>query len=104
MPRGFPTTRAALRGGHNDSMSCLEKRRLLVDFDTATSRFAQAVKDYRCARGTPAREQLELFEAVVDEARKACENAMRALQRHENRHGGCEAREFHAPHEAALQP
>jgi len=67
-------------------MACQEKQRLLRDYDTATTRFVQAVGEYRFVLGTPGREQYELLTAVVEEARTACELARRRLEAHDREH------------------
>jgi hypothetical protein len=67
-------------------MACLDKQRLMLEYDTATTRFTQAVREYRFALGTPAREQYELLKAVVEEARKACDLARCRLEAHDREH------------------
>jgi hypothetical protein len=64
------------------SMPCEEKARLAKDYDAATSRFSEAVKELHRNMGTSPKEEYDRLARVSDQARMSSEQARLALEQH----------------------
>lgn len=64
------------------NMNCEEKARLAQAYDAATTRFAEAVRQYRQNIGTSTQEEYERLQRVSEEARVKSEQARLALEEH----------------------
>jgi hypothetical protein len=63
-------------------MTCTEKRRLAQEYEAATAKFAEAVRQLQQQIGTSPRSEYERLQRVSDEARVKSEQARRALEQH----------------------
>jgi hypothetical protein len=64
------------------SMSCEEKTRLAMEYDSATSKFSEAVKELHRRMGTSLKEEYDRLERASNEARMRSEQARLALEQH----------------------
>lgn len=74
--------RVATRHESRENMKCAEKMRLATEYEQATARFAETVRDLQQRMGTSTKSEYELLRVASDEARVASENARLALERH----------------------
>jgi hypothetical protein len=63
-------------------VSCEEKNRLAMEYDAATSKFSDAVKELHRRMGTSPKEDYDRFERASNEARVRSEQARLALEQH----------------------
>jgi hypothetical protein len=63
-------------------MSCEEKAHLAQRYETATARFAAAVRQLQQQIGTSTKGEYERLQRLSDEARVASEQARLALEEH----------------------
>jgi hypothetical protein len=63
-------------------MNCDEKARLAQDFEAATRKFAEDVRQLQQNIGTLTREEYERLQRISDEARMKSEQARLALEHH----------------------
>jgi hypothetical protein len=63
-------------------MSCEEKARLTQEYDIATGKFAEAVRQLQCKIGTSTRAEYHRLQRISDEARVKSEQARLALAQH----------------------
>lgn len=63
-------------------MTCEEKSRLVADYEEATARFLEAVKEVRRKMGTSPKEEYERLDRVANEARVRSEHARLAVEQH----------------------
>ena len=66
---------------------CQEKRQLLSEYDTATSKFAVVVTSLQSDLGTLPKDDYDSRAQSVDKARSKSEEARLALERHIGEHG-----------------
>ena len=67
-------------------MSCEEKVRLAMEYETATSRFSGAVRELRLKMGTSPKDEYDRLERASNEARVRSEQARLALEQHTAAH------------------
>ena len=67
-------------------MSCEEKVRLAMEYETATSRFSEAVRELRLKMGTSPKDEYDRLERASNEARVRSEQARMALEQHTAAH------------------
>lgn len=67
-------------------MSCEEKVRLAMEYETATSKFSEAVRELRLKLGTSPKDEYHRLERVSNEARVRSEQARLALEQHTAAH------------------
>ncbi len=67
-------------------MSCEEKVRLAMEYETATSRFSEAVRELRLKMGTSPKDEYDRLERASNEARVRSEQARLALEQHTAAH------------------
>lgn len=67
-------------------MSCEEKVRLAMEYETATSRFSEAVRELRIKMGTSPKDEYDRLERASNEARVRSEQARLALEQHTAAH------------------
>jgi hypothetical protein len=63
-------------------MSCEEKTRLAQEYEAATAKFAQAVRELQRNIGTSTSAEYERLQRASDEARVKSEQARLALEQH----------------------
>ena len=63
-------------------MICEEKSRLVADYEEATAKFLDAVKEVRRKMGTSPKEEYERLDRVANEARVRSEHARLAVEQH----------------------
>jgi hypothetical protein len=63
-------------------MTCVEKSRLLRQYDVATLAFSKAVQELRRKIGTSPKEEYERLERISSEARVKSEQTRLALEQH----------------------
>ena len=63
-------------------MSCEEKTRLAMEYDAATSKFSEAVRELHRRIGTSPKDEYDRLERVSNEARVRSEQARLALEQH----------------------
>jgi hypothetical protein len=63
-------------------MSCEEKTRLAQDYDAATAKFAEAVRQLQRNIGTSTRAEYDRLQRISDEARVKSEQARLTLEHH----------------------
>jgi hypothetical protein len=63
-------------------MSCEEKNRLATEYDTATSKFSEAVSELHRRMGTSPKDEYDRLERASNEARVRSEQARLALEQH----------------------
>lgn len=63
-------------------MSCEEKNRLAMEYDAATSKFSEAVRELRRKIGTSPKDEYDRLERASHEARVRSEQARLALEQH----------------------
>jgi hypothetical protein len=63
-------------------MSCPEKEKLASEYQTATTKFAEAVRQLQLKIGTATRAEYERLQRISDEARLKSEQARRAFEQH----------------------
>lgn len=63
-------------------MVCEEKGRLALEYDAATSKFAEAVSELRRKIGTSPKDEYDRLERGSNEARVRSEQARLALEQH----------------------
>jgi hypothetical protein len=68
-------------------MNCEERARLARDYDVATTKFAEAVRQYHQNIGTSTQAEYGRFLRASDEARVKSEQARLALEQHLATHG-----------------
>ena len=68
-------------------MSCEEKTRLGIEYEAATSKFSDAVKELRRRMGTSPKDEYDRLERASNEARVRSEQARLALEQHVAAHG-----------------
>ena len=61
-------------------MSCEEKTRLAMEYDAATSKFSEAVRELHRRIGTSPKDEYDRLERVSNEARVRSEQARVALE------------------------
>jgi hypothetical protein len=69
-----------LRG--ETKVPCEEKARLAREYDAATSRFSEAVRDLHRKMGTSPKEEYDRLERISTHARMSSEQARLALEQH----------------------
>jgi hypothetical protein len=67
-------------------VSCEEKVRLAMEYETATSRFSEAVRELRLKMGTSPKDEYDRLERASNEARVRSEQARLALEQHTAAH------------------
>jgi hypothetical protein len=67
-------------------VSCEEKVRLAMEYETATSRFSEAVRELRIKMGTSPKDEYDRLERASNEARVRSEQARLALEQHTAAH------------------
>ena len=67
-------------------MSCEEKIRLAMEYETATSKFSEAVRELRLRMGTSPKDEYDRLERASNEARVRSEQARLALEQHTAAH------------------
>ena len=67
-------------------MSCEEKVRLAMEYETATSKFSEAVRELRLKMGTSPKDEYDRLERASNEARVRSEQARLALEQHTAAH------------------
>ena len=65
-----------------ERVTCEEKSRLVADYEEATARFLEAVKEVRRKMGTSPKEEYERLDRVANEARVRSEHARLAVEQH----------------------
>jgi hypothetical protein len=73
--------------GYIGPMSCEEKTRLGIEYEAATSKFSDAVKELRRRMGTSPKDEYDRLERASNEARVRSEQARLALEQHVASHG-----------------
>jgi len=68
-------------------MGCEEKRRLGMEFEAATNKFAAAVTELQRKMGTSAKSEYDRLSRAADETRVKSELARIALEQHIAAHG-----------------
>jgi hypothetical protein len=63
-------------------VSCEEKARLTMEYDTATSKFSATVSELRLRMGTSPKDEYRRLERTSNEARVRSEQARLALEEH----------------------
>ena len=63
-------------------MACEEKSRLALEYDSATSKFSEAVRELRRKIGTSPKDEYDRLERASNEARVRPEQARLALEQH----------------------
>ncbi len=63
-------------------MSCEEKARLTMEYDSATSRFSAAVSELHLRMGTSTKDEYRRLERASNEARVISEQVRLALEQH----------------------
>jgi len=63
-------------------VSCEEKTRLAMEYDAATSKFSEAVRELHRRIGTSPKDEYDRLERVSNEARVRSEQARLALEQH----------------------
>jgi hypothetical protein len=63
-------------------MSCEEKARLAQDYEAATAKFSEAVRQLQRKIGTSTRPEYDRLQRISDEARVKSEQARLALEQH----------------------
>lgn len=63
-------------------MPCEEKARLAMEYETATSKFSEAVRDLRRKMGTSPKDEYDRLDRASNEARVRSEQARLALEQH----------------------
>ena len=63
-------------------MSCEEKTRLAMEYDAATSKFSEAVRELHQRIGTSPKDEYDRLERASNEARVRSEQARLALEQH----------------------
>ena len=63
-------------------MSCEEKTRLAMEYDAATSKFSEAVRELHRRIGTSPKDEYDRLERASNEARVRSEQARLALEQH----------------------
>jgi hypothetical protein len=63
-------------------MSCEEKARLAMEYEMATSKFSDAVRELRQRMGTSPKGEYDRLERVSSEARVRSEQARLTLEQH----------------------
>ena len=63
-------------------MSCEEKNRLAMEYDTATAKFSEAVRELHRRMGTSPKNEYDRLERASNEARVRSEQARLALEQH----------------------
>jgi hypothetical protein len=71
---------------HDSGTVCLEKDRLLKEYQVTTENFSGAVNDLQALRGTSSQEEYERLRRVAEEARLKSEQARLALEHHTAAH------------------
>jgi hypothetical protein len=77
----YPVFRA-----HLGVMVCEEKTRLVMEYESATSRFSEAVKELHRKIGTSPKEEYKRLERLSTEARVMSEQARLTLEQHISSH------------------
>jgi hypothetical protein len=67
-------------------VSCEEKARLAMEYETATSKFSEAVGELRRKMGTSPKDEYDRLERASNEARVRSEQARLALEQHTAAH------------------
>lgn len=67
-------------------MTCEERARLVQNYEAATGKFAEAVRQLQQNIGTSSRAQYERLQRISDEARLKSERARLALEQHMAEH------------------
>jgi len=67
-------------------VSCEEKVRLAMEYETATSKFSEAVRELRLKMGTSPKDEYDRLERASNEARVRSEQARLALEQHTAAH------------------
>jgi hypothetical protein len=68
-------------------MTCVEKSRLVANYEEATNKFLEAVKEVHRKMGTSPKEEYERLDHVANEARMRSEHARLAVEQHVAAHG-----------------
>jgi ATP-dependent helicase YprA (DUF1998 family) len=63
-------------------VSCEEKNRLAMEYDAATAKFSEAVRELRRMMGTSPKEEYDRLDRASNEARMRSEQARLALEQH----------------------
>jgi hypothetical protein len=63
-------------------VSCEEKTQLAMEYDAATSKFSEAVRELHRRIGTSPKDEYDPLERASNEARVRSEQARLALERH----------------------
>jgi hypothetical protein len=63
-------------------VSCEEKTRLAMEYDAATSKFSEAVRELHQRIGTSPKDEYDRLERASNEARVRSEQARLALEQH----------------------
>ncbi len=63
-------------------MICEEKTRLATEYDAATTKFSEAVRELRHRAGTSPKDEYDRLEWASNEARVKSEQARLALEQH----------------------
>jgi hypothetical protein len=63
-------------------VSCEEKTRLAMEYDAATSKFSEAVRELHRRIGTSPKDEYDRLERASNEARVRSEQARLALEQH----------------------
>jgi hypothetical protein len=69
-------------GSEGSKVPCEEKARLASEYDAATSRFSEAVRELHRKMGTSPKEEYDRLERISTQARMSSEQARLALEQH----------------------